>query len=85
MVRADHGTENSQVAKCRIAFRMNHKDCLSGAKSFIYEPSTPNIVSFTYGLLVAVHSQRIEAWWSQLRRFKTDWWIDLCKVCPTYL
>ncbi|XP_065890187.1 uncharacterized protein [Dysidea avara] len=44
---------------------MNHTDRLSGSKSFIYGPSTANI--------------RIEAWWSQLRRFKTNWWIDLCK------
>ncbi|XP_065887587.1 uncharacterized protein [Dysidea avara] len=65
VVRADHGTENCLVAKCHIAFRMDHEDCLSGARSFIYGPSTANI--------------RIEAWWSQLRRFKTNWWIDLCK------
>ncbi|XP_065901982.1 uncharacterized protein [Dysidea avara] len=65
LVRADHGTENCAVAKIHIAFRMNHTDRLSGSKSFIYGPSTANI--------------RIEAWWSQLRRFKTNWWIDLCK------
>jgi len=29
--------------------------------------------------------QRIEAWWSQLRRFKTHWWIELCKVCVLIL
>ena len=22
----------------------------------------------------------MEAWWSQLRRYKTGWWIDLFKV-----
>ena len=51
MVRADHGTENGLVAKCQIAFRINHEDCLSGTKSFIYGPSTANIVSFMYGFL----------------------------------
>ena len=60
MVRADHGTENCLVAKCHIAFRMDHEDCLSGARSFIYGPSTANIVSSIHGFMVVyifVHCQ----------------------------
>ena len=38
------GTENASLAKSQIAFRMNHGDDLSGEKSFIYGPSTANIV-----------------------------------------
>ena len=35
--------------------------------------------------------QRIESWWAQWRRFRCDWWIDLCNVstciavCPSCL
>ena len=45
IVRADHGTENALVAEMQIAFRFNHTDSLAGQKSFIYGPSTANIVS----------------------------------------
>jgi hypothetical protein len=34
-------------------------------KSYIYGPSNRNV--------------RIEGWWSQLRRYKTSWWINLLK------
>ena len=44
-MRADHGTENCSVAKMHIAFRLNHQDSLAAARSFIYGPSTANIVS----------------------------------------
>jgi len=62
---------------------MDHLDDLAGSKSFIYGPSTANIVSdaVPYGILYTDCEQRIEAWWSQLRRFKTHWWIELCRVC----
>ena len=46
VLRADLGTENCSVAKIHIAFRMNHNDSLSGNRSFIYGPSTANIVSY---------------------------------------
>ena len=45
VVRADYGTENCGVAKVQIAFRMGHDDSLSQSGSFIYGPSTANIVS----------------------------------------
>ena len=85
IVRADHGTENCGVATIHVAFRLDHDDCLSGSKSFIYGPSTANTVrniSEYYCVFVMEFTilQRIEAWWSQLRRFKTSWWIDMCKV-----
>ena len=27
-----------------------------------------------------VYHKRIESWWSRLRNFKTEWWIQLFKV-----
>ena len=45
-MRADMGTENSLLAKSHIAFRLKHNDELSGDKSFIYGPSTGNVVCF---------------------------------------
>ena len=33
------------MAKIHIALRMDHEDPLAGTKSFIYGPSTANIVS----------------------------------------
>ena len=86
ILRADHGTENVIVAQLQIAFRMEHNDRLAGAKSFIYGPSTANIVCTYIYICYRVYVtntlalQRIEAWWSQLWRFKTNWWIDLCQV-----
>ncbi len=44
-VRADCGTENCVVAKAQIAL---HTDEYAREQSFIYEPSTANIVSSTY-------------------------------------
>lgn len=44
VVRADYGTENCSVAKIHIAFRMDHDDSMAGSKSFMYGPSTANIV-----------------------------------------
>ena len=82
VVRADYGTENTCIAKAHIAFRMYHSDSLAGSKSFLYGSSTANIVSLCINSTLSLNGyvQRIEAWWSQLWRFKTGWWIDLFKV-----
>ena len=76
------------MATAQIALRLHHVDAFAGQKGFIYGTSTGNIVSFTVHKAwssVPLHvciipKQRIEGWWSQLQRFKTDWWIDICKV-----
>jgi len=62
IVRADCGTENVRVAATQRFFRHNCTDGLSGDKSFMYGKSVSN--------------QRIEAWWRQLRKGCTGWWID---------
>jgi hypothetical protein len=63
-LRSDYGTENCTIAALQIAFNMkNEGNCPS--KSYIYGPSKHNV--------------RIEGWWSQLRRFKTSWWIEAFK------
>lgn len=62
IVRADCGTENSHVAAIQRFLRNNSDDSFRAEKSFIYGRSVSN--------------QRIEAWWSQLRRDCTDWWIQ---------
>ena len=45
MHRADYGTENASLAKGHVALRMHHTDHLHGDKSFIYGPSTANVVT----------------------------------------
>ena len=45
VLRCDYGTENATIAQIQIAFRMNHDDSFAGVKSFIYGPSSANIVS----------------------------------------
>ena len=45
-VRADYGTENCVVAKLHIAFHLAFEEQSVAMKSFIYGPSTANIVSF---------------------------------------
>ncbi len=56
VVRGDCGTENCIVAQIQIAFRMNHDDDQSKEKSFIYGPSTANIVSSTGDIVVIIIS-----------------------------
>ena len=61
VVRADNGTENVRVAAIQRCFRHEASDDFSADKSFLYGKSVSN--------------QRIEAWWGQLRKGCTDWWI----------
>ena len=51
IVRADFGTENCLTAKAQIAFRLHDTDAFGGERSFIYGPSTANIVSVYTSLL----------------------------------
>lgn len=88
VLRCDYGTENSSLATIQIAFRYHHQNSMAKDKSFIYGPSKSNIVclyNYVFYDISVMHLwtryiQRIESWWSHLRRRKTDWWINLCKV-----
>ena len=61
-VRADCGSENIFIAASQCYFRRNDEDEHAGEKSHLYGSSH--------------HNQRIEAWWSQLRRIKSDFMIN---------
>ena len=63
-VRADRGTENGQIARIQRSLRTGD-DAFAGENSFMYERSTAN--------------QRIEAWWSILRKQCTNFWINKFK------
>lgn len=65
IVRADRGTENSLVRDIQIALRQHHNDSFRAERSFLYGRSTAN--------------QRIEAWWSQLKRLSGHEWINFFK------
>lgn len=65
LLRSDYGTENCIVEALQQCLRFNHDDSLSRWKSFIKGKSTSN--------------QRIESYWSQLRRHGLDFWINLFK------
>ena len=65
VIRADMGTENVLVAALQRFFRRDDEDAFAAGKSFMYGKSVSN--------------QRIEAWWSILRRSCTDWWIKHMK------
>ena len=65
IVKSDCGTENGIVAATQCFFRSDGRDLFAGEKSHIYGSSHSN--------------QRIEGWWSFLRRHRTSWWIDLFK------
>ena len=65
VIRADMGTENVSIAAIQRFFRRSDDDGFAAEKSFLYGKSTTN--------------QRIEAWWSILRRGCTDWWIKYMK------
>ena len=47
VVRCDPGTENYLLAKAQVALRLCHGDGLAGERSFIYGPSSVNVVSNT--------------------------------------
>lgn len=61
IVRADYGIENVKVAGIQGFLRQDGTDSFAGDNSFMYGKSVSN--------------QRIEAWWRQLRKNSTDWWI----------
>jgi hypothetical protein len=69
-VRTDCGTENVLIAGMQCYLRADGLDEWAGEKSHIYGSSPAN--------------QRIEAWWSFLRRNRSGWWIDLFQdMCQT--
>jgi hypothetical protein len=57
----DPGSENVIIASIQSYLRRSGNDSFSGALSHRYCKSTSN--------------QRIEAWWSLMRRDRIDWWI----------
>ena len=61
-VIADRGTENVHVASVQKFLRRNDNELSRGMDA-----------AFQYGK--SISNQRIEAFWSQLRRSCTDWWI----------
>ena len=64
-VRADRGTENGTVCGIQRFLRRNHSDSFAGEKSFQYGKSVSN--------------QRIESWWSFLKRHSLQNWINYFK------
>jgi len=65
LVRTDCGTENGIMAAMQSYFRQNGNDEFAGERAHRYGTSPSN--------------QRIECWWSFLRRNRSSWWIDLFK------
>lgn len=63
--RSDAGTENVNVAAMQRFFRREANDEFAGEKSFLYGKSTSN--------------QRIEGWWSFLRKSESDFWMKYFK------
>ena len=65
IVRSDRGSENVVLAGIQQYFRYNGIDQFAGGNSLRYGASTAN--------------QRTEAWWSQLRLYRANWWINIFK------
>ena len=59
VVRTDRGTENTLMAAMQCFLRRSHGDNYASFKACRYRASTSN--------------QRIEAWWSHLRKSWTTW------------
>ena len=64
-MRGDHGSDNVIVCGIQRFLRRNFTDSAAGERSFHYGPSTRN--------------QRIESWWSQFRKNRSNFWINLFK------
>ena len=65
LLRTDNGTENALMAGMQAYFRSNGEDDLAGCKAHRYGSSPVN--------------QRIECWWSFLRKNRSNWWINFFK------
>lgn len=65
LLRTDCGTENGKMAAMQCFFRANGNDEFAADKSHKYGTSTRN--------------QRIENWWSHMRKMRTHWWINFFK------
>ena len=63
LVRIDRGTENGHIQIFQTFLRKDHIDSLAGEHSFRYGQSVAN--------------QRIEGWWSILRRECTQFWMNI--------
>ena len=64
-IRSGRGTENTIICGIQRFLRRNAEDLISDKNSFVYGSST--------------HNQRIECWWSILRRSRLNWWINFFK------
>lgn len=62
-LRTDCGTENGTLAAIQCTLRHHHTDYYSGLRSHMYGTSMSN--------------QRIESWWSILRKARAQFWINL--------
>ena len=65
-LRSDRGTENTVLATLQMMQRHDGRDEFAGPRSYHYGRS--------------VFNQRIEAFWSLLKRFFTQWWLLRFKV-----
>ena len=63
--RTDCGTENGVIAAAQCYFRTNDNSPFPGEQAHIFGAST--------------HNQRIENWWSHLKKTCTSWWIQFFK------
>ncbi|CAB4472822.1 unnamed protein product [Rhizophagus irregularis] len=63
VIRADLGVEYNLMALVQMLVHENHNDVRAGSLSWRYGNSTSN--------------QRIEAWWSFLRKYISQFWIEL--------
>ncbi|XP_069126950.1 uncharacterized protein [Argopecten irradians] len=70
ILQSDPGTENVVIGALQCVLRHNSTDCFSGIHS--------------YRIVRSVFNQRIEAWWSILRRQQSEWWISLFKDLATF-
>ena len=69
VIRSDRGKENMIFCGIQRFLRRNAEDLISNKNSFVYGSSTCN--------------QRIECWWSILRRSRLNWWIMFFKNMST--
>ena len=65
LLRTDPGTENVVTATMQCLLRANGNGEFTGEKVHRYGPSTGN--------------QRVECWWSHLKKSRTTWWINFFK------
>ena len=93
LLRSDRGTENARISFLQPFLRRHGQDSLAGENSYRYGKSVYNHICINLSAYIhcdCVHTkisisfQRVEVWWSSLKKWCLQWWINFFKANVQY-